>query len=132
MSTILCIDDEPMLLEQVVETLEDEGFDVLQAGDGAQGLRMILEHGPDLVICDVTMPRMDGYALFETLRRDHPGHADTPFIFLSALADRHDVMRGLGLGADEYLTKPVDFELLVARTKACLRQFEGRLAQKAL
>ena len=130
MSTILCIDDEADLLDEIVAVLEDEGHRVLQASDGVHGLEMILEHDPDLVVCDITMPRMDGYELVTKLRDEHRQHADTPFIFLSALADRHDVLKGMEFGADEYLTKPVDFDMLVARTHASLRQVERMNTQK--
>jgi diguanylate cyclase (GGDEF)-like protein len=129
-STILCIDDEAQLLDEVVAVLEDEGHRALRASDGVHGLEMILKHDPDLVVCDITMPRMDGYELVTKLRGEHHKHADTPFIFLSALADRHDVLKGMEFGADEYLTKPVDFDMLVARTQASLRQVERMKSQK--
>jgi len=129
MSTILCIDDEPALLDEIVAMLKEEGYNVLQAADGAQGIEAIIAHAPDLVICDITMPRMDGHELIAKLRQDHPQHADTPVIFLSALAERHDVLKGIDIGADEYLTKPVDFELLIAKAKACLRQVKRMKVQ---
>ena len=119
-ATILCIDDEAQLREDVVEELEDEGFRVLQAGDGQEGLEQILRHRPDLVICDITMPRKNGYELLKEIRSDHGISAEMPFIFLSALADREHVIAGLRLGADNYITKPVDFEILRAKVATCL------------
>ena len=87
-TTILCIEDEALLLEDIVEELEDDGYDVLEAVDGREGLEMMVKHEPDLVICDVTMPHINGHDLVKTLREKHPQFADTPFIFLSALADQ--------------------------------------------
>ena len=124
MTTILCIEDEVVLREDIAEELEDAGYDVHQAGDGNEGLEMILKLEPDLVICDITMPHMNGHELVKTLRENHPQCADTPFIFLSALADRHDILEGLNLGADDYLTKPIDFDLLLGKIKSSHRQVE--------
>ncbi|GBE43612.1 MAG TPA: response regulator [Rhizobiales bacterium] len=120
-ATILCIDDEVLLREDIVEELEDEGYRVLQACDGHEGLKQILQHHPDLVICDITMPRKNGYQLLKEVRGDHGISAEMPFIFLSALADKEHVVAGLRLGADNYITKPVDFDVLRAKVKTCLR-----------
>ena len=130
MTTILCIEDEALLREDIVEELEDDGYDVLQAADGHDGLEMILKHEPDLVVCDITMPHMNGHDLVKTLREKHPQCADTPFIFLSALADRNDILEGMNLGADDYLTKPIDFDLLLGKIKTSLRQVERMQARK--
>jgi len=124
MATILCIEDEKMVREDIVEELEEQGYTVLVADDGLDGLNMILEHKPDLVICDITMPRMDGFQLLDEIREKYKLMADMPFIFLSALADQKHVLSGLKEGADNYLTKPVDFELLKATIEASLRQME--------
>lgn len=123
-ATILCIDDEALLREDIVEELEDEGYRVLQANDGHEGLKQILQHRPDLVICDITMPRKNGYELLKEVREDHGISAEMPFIFLSALADKEHVVAGLKLGADNYMTKPVDFDVLRIKVQACLRQVE--------
>lgn len=123
-ATILVIDDEALLREDIVEELEDEGYRVLQAGDGHEGLKQILQHQPDLVICDITMPRKNGYELLKEVRGDHGISAEMPFIFLSALADKEHVVAGLKLGADNYMTKPVDFDVLRVKVKACLRQVD--------
>lgn len=130
MSTILCIDDEATILQETVGVLQDEGYDVLQATDGQAGLEAIIKHRPDLVICDVTMPRMDGRELVEKLRQDHPEHAETPFIFLSALASQTDIAAGIDMGADDYLTKPVEFELLLQKINAILRQSKRHQAKR--
>jgi len=119
-ATILCIDDEAALREDIAEELEDEGYQVLHACDGHEGLKQILQHHPDLVICDITMPRKNGYELLKEVRSDHGISAEMPFIFLSALADKEHVVAGLRLGADNYITKPVDFDILRAKVKTCL------------
>ena len=122
MPTILCVEDEILVREDIVEELEDSGYDVLVADDGAKGLEMILGHKPDLVICDITMPHMDGFQLLEEVRGKYKLMADMPFIFLSALADEEHVIDGLKEGADDYLTKPVDFDMLKATVESSLRQ----------
>ncbi len=123
-ATILCVDDEVLLREDIVEELEDEGYRVLQACDGHEGLKQILQHHPDLVICDITMPRKDGYQLLKEVRGDHGISAEMPFIFLSALADRKHIVVGLNHGADNYITKPVDFDVLRAKVQSSLRQVD--------
>lgn len=124
MSTLLCIEDEPMVRDDIVEELVDSGYKVLVADDGVDGLNMILKHRPDLVICDISMPRMDGFQLLVEIREKYKLMAEMPFIFLSALADAKHVLTGFNEGADHYLTKPVDFDLLKATVEASLRQIE--------
>lgn len=130
MATILCIEDEADLREDIVEELEDAGYDVEQAGDGQMGLEIILKHKPDLVLSDITMPNMDGHALLKEVREKHDQMADMPIIFLSALADRAHIQEGLKLGADDFLTKPIDFELLVTKVDSHVRQVERMRASK--
>ncbi|HHK73860.1 MAG TPA: response regulator [Rhizobiales bacterium] len=129
MAIVLCIEDEAPLREIIVEELEDEGYDVLEAGNGREGLEMILRHHPDIVVSDITMPQMNGHELLLELRQNHPKFAELPFLFLSALADKSQVIEGLELGADDYLTKPIDYDMLLAKVKAGLRQSE-RVAEK--
>jgi len=124
MTTILCIDDEAAIREDIAEVLEDAGYDVLQASDGQEGLELIFKHEPDLVLCDITMPVMNGYDLMKVIRETYTLYAEMPFIFLTALADREQVMTGLKYGADAYLTKPIDFEMLLLKVQASLRQME--------
>jgi len=131
MTKVLCVEDEQHLLEDYGEVLEECGYEVLLAGDGAQGLRMILEHKPDLVACDINMPVMDGRELFRKLRGEYPEYADMPFLFLTALADRQDVLDGINLGVDDYLTKPVDYELFTAKVAQRLGQV-ARMKEKAV
>lgn len=122
MSRILCIEDEPALRQVIVEELILAGYETVEAKDGMEGLSAILESKPDLVLCDITMPKMSGHELLQNLRDGYPEHADLPFVFLSALADKTDVIRGQTLGADDYLTKPVDLDILLSTVEARINQ----------
>lgn len=129
MATILCVEDEAHLREDIVEDLQDAGHQTYQARDGQEGLQMILRHKPDVVISDISMPRMDGRQLVGKLRSEHPEYSDMPFIFLTAFTDKKDVLDGLKIGADDYLTKPVDYELLQIKVATLLRQ-TGRMIDR--
>jgi class 3 adenylate cyclase len=124
LALILCIEDEEPLRRLITAELRDAGYETIEAADGRAGLAAIREHQPDLVLCDVNMPGMNGYELLSQLRDNHPHLAEAPFVFLSALADRRDVIAGKRLGADDYLTKPVDIEVLIATVEARLMQVE--------
>ncbi len=124
MTTILCIEDEANLREDIAEELEDAGYDVKQAGDGNEGLEMIQKYKPDLVLCDITMPHRNGYQLLKEIRETYPLFAETPFIILSAIADKEQVLAGPKNGADAYLTKPIDFAILLTTVEASLRRME--------
>lgn len=120
MPSVLCIDDEAELLELIVEELQAHGYETYEARDGVTGLQMILDRKPDLVVCDIAMPGMSGLNLLQTLRSDHPEAAEMPFIFLTAFADHSERLNGMEAGADDYLTKPIDFELFIARVASHL------------
>lgn len=105
MTTILVIEDQAPLRANIVGILEEEGFNVVGFERGFTGMMWALKHAPDLIICDVMMPDMDGYSVLNELR-NYPATATVPFIFLSAKADKTSVREGLNLGADDYLTKP--------------------------
>ncbi|MEP4379772.1 MAG: response regulator [Alphaproteobacteria bacterium] len=122
MTKILCIEDEAELREDIVEELREAGYDMFEAANGRVGYDAIVAHKPDLVLCDVNMPDMNGYELLTKLRDAHAEYDDVPFVFLSALADRKDIIAGKKLGADDYLTKPVDFEMLLVTVESRLRQ----------
>ncbi len=117
--TILCIEDEADIRAEIVYELQQSGFTVAEAGCAAEVFEVLQKRTPDLIICDILMPEMNGLELFKKIRADFPQFNATPFIFLSALSDRSHVLEGLKLGADDYLTKPVDFELL--ETKILLK-----------
>jgi len=94
--------------------LQNEGFTVRTASDGHSGLAMLREKRPDVILCDIMMPDMDGHVILETLKGEH-ALADIPFIFVTALGDRDDVRLGMSAGADDYLSKPFSaYELLAA------------------
>ena len=130
MPKVLCIEDEDDIRQIMVEELSDAGYEVVEAADGQGGLNAILNQKPDLVISDIGMPVMDGHDLLEVLRSDHPDLADMPFIFLTALADRNCIVKSKKLGADDYLTKPVDFEVLFATIESRLNQVERMNSRK--
>ncbi|PCI39174.1 MAG: hypothetical protein COB46_09515 [Rhodospirillaceae bacterium] len=122
MIKILCIEDEADIRMMLAEELEDEGYKVFVAENGREGLTSIQTVKPDIILCDINMPVMGGYDVLKELRSKHPAFADTPFIFLSAFADRKDIISGLELGADDYLTKPIDFEMLLVKVGTAVRQ----------
>lgn len=119
---ILCVEDERMLLQDLKEELEDANYDVITAENGHAALDLLLTEKPDLIICDMMMPKMDGPALLEHLRSSRATFDDVPFIFLTAKATRDDLVKGKRLGVDDYLTKPVDYDLLLATVEASLGQ----------
>jgi DNA-binding response OmpR family regulator/anti-sigma regulatory factor (Ser/Thr protein kinase) len=102
---ILVIEDEQLLQENIMELLDAENFEVFGAGDGKVGVKLAQQHLPDLIICDVMMPELDGYGVLRALRQN-PATATIPFMFLTAKADKMDLRQGMSLGADDYLTKP--------------------------
>ncbi len=114
MSRILCVEDDEETASLLTEALNELGYTVEHAPDGEKGLAAILSGRPDLVICDVRMPRMSGFQLLEKVAASGPGFAEIPFIFLTAYGDRDSELSGRRLGADDYLTKPIDFEILGA------------------
>ncbi|MEM9485444.1 MAG: response regulator [Cyanobacteria bacterium P01_F01_bin.116] len=105
MVKILVIEDEVEIRSNLLELLELEGYSVVGADNGVTGLLGAVEHNPDLIICDVMMPELDGYDVLRALRQD-PKTLGIPFIFLTALANKGDIRQGMVLGADDYLTKP--------------------------
>ena len=125
--TVLCIEDDRETAGLIAEELVDRGFQVSLAYSGQEGLMAIMRATPDLVLCDVSMPTMTGFEVLERLNEIAPRLGYIPFVFLTALADRESELRGRQLGADDYVTKPIDFDRLafivqariagIARTK---------------
>ena len=113
MATLLVIEDEAPLRANLVRLLTAEGYQVITAANGDEGIRRARADRPDLVICDVLMPLVDGYGVLATLR-SQPETAATPFIFLTASADKDDLERGLQSGANDYVTKPFKIADLLA------------------
>src|SRR5581483_4127805 len=109
---ILCVEDDRETAALIVEELVERGYAVGVAHDGHEGLTAILKDAPDLVLCDINMPLMSGFELLERLVSLAPRFSRMPFVFLTALADRDSELKGRRLGADDYVTKPIDFDLL--------------------
>jgi DNA-binding NarL/FixJ family response regulator len=121
MKTILVIEDQPDMRTNIATILSMEGYEVLTAEHGKEGLATAKEDKPDLILCDVMMPELDGYGVLEGLREDRTV-AGTPFIFLTAKGEKRDVRAGMNLGADDYLTKPVAASDLLAAIAARLNR----------
>jgi DNA-binding NarL/FixJ family response regulator len=111
---ILCIEDDRETAALIAEELVDRGYAVTLAHDGREGLAAILKIMPDLVLSDISMPMMSGFELLERLIALAPRFAKMPFVFLTALTDRDNELKGRQLGADDYVTKPIDFDVLAA------------------
>lgn len=121
--TILVVDDEQDILDLIEYNLQKEGFDVLKAEDGLEGMEMARKHTPSLVLLDIMMPKMDGLEVVERMRED-PKLKNIPIIFLTARGDEKTEVEGLDKGADDYITKPISTVKLISRIKAVLRRFE--------
>ncbi len=116
MPTLLVIEDEAPLRANLVRILTAEGYRVIAAADGDEGVRRVREDRPDVVFCDILMPRLDGYGVLASLR-SRPETAALPFIFLTASADKDDLARGLQSGANDYVTKPFKIADLLAAVR---------------
>lgn len=121
--TILVVDDEQDLLDLIEYNLKKEGFDVIKAEDGKEGIKMAREHMPNLVLLDIMMPKMDGLEAVEVMRDDET-LKHIPIIFLTARGDEKTEVEGLNKGGDDYITKPISTTKLISRIKAVLRRFE--------
>ena len=120
MPTILLVEDELSLAETMRYNLEREGYNVLLATDGVQGLELARREGPDLIVLDIMLPRLDGFSVCRILRQEH----DMPVIMLTARQDEVDRIAGLELGADDYISKPFSLGEFLARVRAIMRRSE--------
>jgi diguanylate cyclase (GGDEF)-like protein len=125
-STILCVDDDPNIRDLVTAALELDGYNVVLASDGAQGLQRAAQDHPQLIILDVMLPDMRGWDVLRELK-SQPHTASIPVIFLSALDETEDRVTGLALGADDYVGKPFAVKELLARVRTQLRHAEEHL-----
>jgi DNA-binding response OmpR family regulator len=125
---ILCVEDDRDTASLLCEELVDRGFDVETVYNGRDGLAAILRAPPDLVLSDIGMPGMSGFDLLERLTAMEPRFERMPFVFLTAQADHDNELKGWQLGADDYLTKPVDYDVLAALIAARL----ARVARSAI
>jgi DNA-binding response OmpR family regulator len=117
---VLVVEDDPVINQAVSERLEAEGYDVVRASDGPGAVAAYAEHGPDLVVLDVMLPGYDGHEVCRRIQADRP----VPVLMLTARTDEADILVGLGVGADDYLTKPFRMRELVARVAALLRRVQ--------
>ena len=122
---ILLIEDEEDVIVLLRFRLEQEGYEVLSAENGVDGLRILQQEHPDLVLLDVMMPRMNGWETCKRIRQ----YSDVPIIMLTALGQETDKVRGLEMGADDYVTKPFSLAELIARVRAALRRGRQPLAE---
>ncbi|MCS7302481.1 MAG: response regulator, partial [Candidatus Kapabacteria bacterium] len=115
--TILLIDDSDYIIDGTASLLRFEGYTVLTATNGKDGLMLAKQYHPDLIICDVSMPEMDGYTVLRHIRED-PETASLRFMFLTARAEKSDMRAGMDIGADDYLVKPFSIEELLSAIEA--------------
>ena len=127
---LLLVDDDPNLVLLVKDYLELQGYEVTTADNGKEALKVLGEQIPDMIICDVMMPEMDGYALIEQVRQD-PRTSWIPVMFLSAKGQSQDRVKGLHIGADVYMVKPIEPEELVAQVESSLKQANRLMLHKA-
>ena len=125
MKRILVIEDDALTRNNIATILRMEGYLPTTAANGEAGIKAARQQRPDLILCDVSMPELDGHGVIAALRED-TDTAHTPFIFLTARSEQSDVRKGMNLGADDYLTKPVTVQNLVAAVEARLRREKQR------
>ncbi|MHB0976182.1 MAG: response regulator transcription factor [Candidatus Aquicultorales bacterium] len=128
MAQILVIEDDPVINKTLEYNLKRAGFTVLTASDGAVGLRLSQEEKPDLVVLDLMLPEIDGFQLCKEIRSADPM---VPVLMVTALEDESDMIKGLNLGADDYITKPFSMAELIARIKANLRRVQAAGVKKS-
>jgi len=121
MQSILIIEDDPSYVSMMDLILRMEGFDVFSTSDGLSGLAMLRVKHADLILCDIMMPEMDGYSVLEALKSEKK-LADIPFLFVSAIGDRAEILRGMSAGADGYLPKPFSAVELLAAVSARIQR----------
>jgi DNA-binding response OmpR family regulator len=125
---ILIVEDEPALMRGLTDAFRAHGFDVASAGDGESALEAALSNRPDLILLDIMLPRMNGYEICQTVREQG---LDVPILMLTAKSQEQDIILGLNLGADDYITKPFKLGELFARVNALLRRrLPARLASR--
>jgi len=125
MSKILVIEDDKALRERTCTILEIASYAVIRAKNGQEGVDVAIAERPDLILCDIKMPLLDGYEVFQALSKVSTTKA-IPFIFMSLLAERHEIRKGMDMGADDYLTKPFSDIQLLKAVEARLARVRGK------
>jgi DNA-binding response OmpR family regulator len=123
METILIVEDDPTMLRGLKDNFEFAGYKVLTAADGEAGLQTALDARPDLILLDIMLPKINGYEICQILRKQK---LDMPIIMLTAKGEESDIILGLNLGADDYVTKPFSIRELLARAAAFLRRHQQK------
>lgn len=131
MKKILIIEDDKILMETATEFLREEGYEVFCAPGGAEGIQMAKSMFPDLILCDIYMPRIDGYQVFMNLQSGMET-SRIPFIFMTAKAEKEDIRYGMSLGADDYITKPVNFNELKKSIQTRIEKFEKTIKKSEI
>ena len=129
MKKILVIEDEPEMRRNITALLRYQGYEPIAAQSGRQGIDITRREMPDLILCDVMMPELDGYGVLQALQID-PQLARIPFIFLTAKGEKEDLRSGMNLGADDYLTKPVANSDLIRAIETRLRRSEQQVKRE--
>lgn len=124
---LLLVDDEPRIRHIVAEYFIQDGWEVIEAGDGGEALSILKKERVDLMIMDIMMPKMDGWSLCREIRK----YTALPIIILTAKSDEEDMIKGYDLGADEFVSKPFSPKVLLARSKILIKRVEGRLLKPA-
>lgn len=119
---ILIIEDDINLSTVLADYLQNKGYVVATASDGQEGWEMLMKNHYDLVLSDITMPRMNGWQLLKSLR---DSNNQVPLIFVTAKTDREDIIRGYNLGCDDYVTKPYSMDILICKIEAVLRRYKA-------
>ncbi|MBT1686482.1 response regulator [Dawidia soli] len=119
MKTVLIIEDNPEIRENTAEILELSGFHVITASNGQQGLAMVTDPVPDIILCDIMMPQVDGYEVIRQLKAD-PATASIPFVYLTARGEKNEVKLAMDLGACGFIRKPFDAGDLIRTVTQCL------------
>ena len=128
MATILVVDDDPNVQRLLQYTLKQEGYEVVLASDGAEGLRLATQASPALILLDVSLPKLDGYQVATKIRAEEGPASHVPIIMLTAERDVEQKVRALRAGADDYLIKPFHPAELLARIRSLLARFAPREA----
>lgn len=128
-ASILWVEDDPDMREILADELVDSGYTVVQAVNGREALDCLIDFQPDLILCDIAMPVMDGYELLRSVRETMVELANVPFVFLSAQDGSDQITQGKYAGADDYLVKPVNFDLMLATIAARIRQVRRMRSQ---